>query len=191
MEPEDAILVERSRAGDRAAFETLVRRHANLVGSIAYNIVKDMEAARDAAQETFLKVHRHLDRLEEPAKFKAWVSGIARTTSIDWLRRTRVKTLSLDVMREHGGDVEAPPVAELPVGGGASLEREELYERVLMALNSLPAIYREVMLLKHLRRMSYKAIAEFLNLSPATVESRLYRAKLLLKDLLGNMYPER
>ncbi|MBI3269543.1 MAG: RNA polymerase sigma factor [Planctomycetes bacterium] len=189
MEPEDAVLVVRSRTGDPQAFEALVRRHANLVGSIACNIVKDLEAARDAAQETFLKAHRHLDRLEDPAKFKAWISGIARTTSIDWLRKSKYKVLSLEVLREHGGDVEAPPEPGLSESGG-SVEREELYERVLMALNSLPTIYREVMLLKHLRRMSYKSIGEFLNVAPATVESRLYRAKLLLKERLEHLYPE-
>lgn len=189
VELEDATLVTQSRAGDRQAFETLVRRHSNLVGSIAYNIVKDLEAARDVAQETFLKVARHLDRLEDPAKFKAWVSGIARTTSIDTLRKERGKTLSLDVMQSLGQDVEAPP--EAPVGDGSgSVEKEELYERVLMALNSLPSIYREAMLLKHLRRMSYKQIGEYLNIAPATVESRLYRAKLLLKERLQHMYAE-
>ncbi len=182
---DDVALVERCRNGDPTAFELLMRRHANLVGSIAYNITRDLDLSRDVTQETFLKVHRKLDTLDDPGKFRAWVCGIARTTSVDWLRRRRFKAISLETMAEEGRE----PVQESDPEGesGNTLEREEVYEKVLMAVHSLPEIYQEVVLLKHLRKMSYKQIGEFLNLPLATVESRLYRAKLLLKERLSGL----
>ncbi len=182
---DDPALVERCRDGDRGAFEALMRRHSNLVGSIAYQITRDVDVSRDITQETFLKVHRKLDTLEDTAKFRPWLCGIARTTSVDWLRRERVRPVSLDSLKEAGKE----PVEDgrLAGPGGAEADREAIYERVLLAVNSLPEIYREVVLLKHLRRMSYKQIGEHLNLPVATVESRLYRAKLLLKERLANV----
>lgn len=181
---DDVGLVERCREGDREAFAALMRRHTNLVGSIAYNITRDLDVSRDITQETFLKVHRKLDTLTDTSKFRPWLCGIARTTSVDWLRREKVRPMSLEAMRENG---EEPVRNErLDEPDTPTAEREELYEKVLMAVNSLPEIYQEVMLLKHLRKLSYQQIGEFLNLPLATVESRLYRAKLLLKERLAN-----
>lgn len=178
---DDGELVARCRIGRRDAFETLVRRHSALVGSIAYNISHDLEAARDITQDVFLKVHRRLESLTDPAKLRPWLCGIARTTSVDWLRRERTRPQSLDAMREAGLEVERDERRADETSGAAG---EERYEQVLMAIRSLPEIYQEVMLLKHLRSFSYQQIGDFLHLPLATVESRLYRAKLLLKERL-------
>ncbi|MBI2923798.1 MAG: RNA polymerase sigma factor [Planctomycetes bacterium] len=181
QEPDDALLVSRSRQGDRKAFEQLVHRHSALVGGIAYQVLGDSEGARDVAQETFLKVHRRLETLEDPARFRAWICGIARTTSIDWMRRN-AKLRSLETLEASGREPAAPAPKE------GSLEQEELYAKVLRVVNGLPKVYREVMVMKHLEHKSYAQIARGLGISEATVESRLYRAKLLLKETLGEFY---
>jgi RNA polymerase sigma-70 factor (ECF subfamily) len=72
--------------------------------------------------------------------------------------------------------------------GPESIEKEELYERVLSILNGLPRIYKDIIMLRHLRKMSYKDIARFMGIAEATVESRLHRAKLLLKERLKDLY---
>lgn len=185
---EDATLVKRWRKGDERAFESLVRRHAGLVGNIAYNILGDVEAARDVSQEVFLKVHRFQHQLQAPEKFRSWLHGITRTTCIDLLRRNRLRTASLEALRESGVELAAEPEQ---AEAAASLEGEELYEKVLRVVKGLPRIYQEVVLLRHLRKLSYRAIAEFLDLPEATVESRLYRARLLLKERLGSHFLEK
>lgn len=189
VEREADLLVEQCRRGDAGAFEELVRRHANLVVGIAYNILGNLELARDVAQEVFLKIHRNLHALEHPAKLKSWICGITRTTSIDYLRKERVKTISLEEASGEGMEPTTPPDDAGPFG--TSFEREELYEKVLKVLNSLPRIYQEIILLRHLRKMSYKEMSEFLGLSPATIDSRLYRAKLLIKEKLQNLYMDK
>lgn len=178
---DDALLVGRARNGDRLAFEQLVHRHSALVGGIAFQVLGDSDSAADVAQETFLKVHRRLDTLEDPARFRAWLCGIARTTAIDVLRK-KAKEQSLEKLEAEGQE----PVAPTPKEG--SLEQEELYAKVLRVVNGLPKVYREAMLLKHLEKLSYAEMAKRLGVSEATVESRLYRAKLMLKDALAEFY---
>ncbi|MBV8882209.1 MAG: hypothetical protein JO332_19795, partial [Planctomycetaceae bacterium] len=84
-ERDDAVLITRSRNGETEAFEQLMAKYANLVGSIAYNIVGDVHVAGDITQDTFLKVFRNLKNLEDPRRFKGWLCSIVRTTCVDWL----------------------------------------------------------------------------------------------------------
>jgi RNA polymerase sigma-70 factor (ECF subfamily) len=86
-ERDDAALITRSRNGETEAFEQLMAKYANLVGSIAYNIVGDVHVAGDITQDTFLKVFRNLGNLEDPRRFKGWLCSIVRTTCVDWLHQ--------------------------------------------------------------------------------------------------------
>ena len=72
--------------------------------------------------------------------------------------------------------------------GQTSTEVEEMREKVLTVVNGLPRIYQQIILLRHLRRMTYKEMSDFLGLPVATIESRLYRARLMLKEQLMDLY---
>ena len=185
----EAALIERCLAGDETAHAALVFEHHRLVLGLATHLLGDREEALDLSQEVFLKVHRNINALEHPTKLKSWICGITRTTSIDYLRKERVKTVSLEEAAGEGLEPTAPLDDAGPFG--TSFEREELYEKVLKVLNSLPRIYQEIILLRHLRKMSYKEMSEFLGLSPATIDSRLYRAKLLIKEKLQSFYVDK
>lgn len=183
----DAELVRRFRQGDESAFRKLVAKYTNLVGSIAYNIVNDPHLAGDITQEVFFKVCKNIQTLQDPRKFKGWLCCIVRTTCIDHLRRDRLHAASLEKIAEDGvepedailnGTVEAP-----------SLETEELRERVLQAIRSLPDIYQQILILRHMRRMSYRDMSRHLGVQQATIESRLYRARLMLKEKLRDYLP--
>ncbi|NUN51037.1 MAG: sigma-70 family RNA polymerase sigma factor [Candidatus Brocadiae bacterium] len=181
QEPDDASLVSLARNGDAKAFEALVHRHSGLVGGIAWQVLGDSNAAADVAQETFLKVHRRLETLEDPTRFRAWICGIARTSAIDWIRRN-ARQKSLEQLEDSGRETAAPAPKE------GSLEQEELYAKVIRVVNGLPKLYRDVVVMKHLERKSYAEIAKAFGISVATVESRLYRARLLLRDTLAEFY---
>ena len=183
---DDAALIERSRKGESSAFEKLMAKYANLVGSIAYNIIGDVHVAGDITQETFLKVHRNLDRLEDPRRFKGWVCAIVRTTCVDWLRKERVRPCSLEKIAEDGLEPEGELLGSMM--RQASTEVEELREKILHVVNELPKIYQQIVLLRHLRKMSYREMSDFLGLPVATIESRLYRARIMLKDKLQDLY---
>lgn len=185
-ENEDAVLIRKIRAGEEEAFEELVNRYASLVASIAYNIIGDMHIAADITQDTFLKVHKSLYELEEPNRFKGWLCSIARTTCIDWLRKEKVRPASLDLLADKGIEPKGRFMGN--VFKQTSVELEELREKILNVINSLPKIYQEVVLLRHLRRFTYKEMSDFLGLPIATIESRLYRARLMMKDKLQDLY---
>jgi RNA polymerase sigma-70 factor (ECF subfamily) len=183
---DDAALIERSRKGETSAFEGLMAKYANLVGSIAYNIVGDVHVAGDITQETFLKVYRNLANLEDPRRFKGWLCMIARTTCVDWLRKERLKPASLEKIAEDGVEPEGEFLGA--VFKQTSTELEELREKILHVVNALPKIYQQIILLRHLRKMTYREMSDFLGLPIATIESRLYRARIMLKDKLMDLY---
>jgi len=183
---DDTALIERVKSGDVTAYELLVKKYSNLVGSIAYNIIGDVHVAGDITQETFLKVYRHLPELEEVKRFKGWLCSIVRTTCVDYLRKERIKPASLDKISDEGLEPEGEIIASAlrPV----SQELEELREKILMVVNQLPKIYQQIILLRHLRRMTYREMGDYLGLPIATIESRLYRARLMLKEKLQDLY---
>jgi RNA polymerase sigma-70 factor (ECF subfamily) len=183
---DDVSLIEKIKQGDLAAYEALVKKYSNLVGSIAYNIIGDVHVAGDITQETFLKVYRHLPELEEVKRFKGWLCSIVRTTCVDYLRKERIKPASLDKISEDGVEPEGEVIASAirPV----SQELEELREKILSVVNDLPRIYQQIILLRHLRRMTYREMGDYLGLPIATIESRLYRARLMLKEKLQDLY---
>jgi RNA polymerase sigma-70 factor (ECF subfamily) len=180
---EDEYLIRRFKEGDQTAFERLMEKYSNYVVSIAYNIVGDLHIAQDMAQEAFLKVYRKIAALDSPRKFRGWLYSIARSTCIDWLRKEHSKPCSFDGMADNGVDPQ-----DAKKDTFASVEMEELREKVLNIIGMLPRIYQQIIMLKHLRNMSYKEIAEFLGIPIATIESRLYRARLLLKEKLQDLY---
>jgi RNA polymerase sigma-70 factor (ECF subfamily) len=183
---DDAALIARSQNGETEAFESLMAQYANLVGSIAYNIVGDVHVSADIAQETFLKVFRNLKNLEDPRRFKGWMCSIVRTTCVDWLRKERVRPCSLEKITEDGIEPEGKFLSS--IFSQTSTELEELREKVLHSVNDLPKIYQQIILLRHLRKMSYREMSDFLGLPIATIESRLYRARLMLKVKLMDLY---
>jgi RNA polymerase sigma-70 factor (ECF subfamily) len=183
---DDAALIVRSRSGETAAFEALMAKYANLVGSIAYNIIGDVHVAGDITQDTFLKVYRNLGNLEDPRRFKGWLCSIVRTTCVDWLRKERLKPASLEKIAEDGLEPEGEFIGS--VFKQTSTETEELREKILHIVNGLPKIYQQIILLRHLRKMTYREMSDFLGLPIATIESRLYRARLMLKDKLMDLY---
>ncbi len=185
-ERDDGALIARACAGERGAFEGLMAKYANLVGSIAYNIIGDVHVAGDITQETFLKVYRNLQHLEDPRRFKGWLCSIVRTTCVDWLRKERVKPASLEKIAEEGMEPQGEFLGT--VFKQTSTELEELREKVLHVVNSLPKIYQQIILLRHLRKMTYREMSDFLGLPVATIESRLYRARLMLRDKLLDLY---
>ena len=183
---DDAALIERSRRGETEAFESLMGKYANLVGSIAYNIIGDVHVAGDITQDTFLKVYRNLENLEDPRRFKGWLCSIVRTTCVDFLRKERIKPASLEKIAEDGVEPEGEFLGA--AFRQTSTELEELREKILHVVNALPRIYQQIILLRHLRKMTYREMSDFLGLPIATIESRLYRARLMLKDKLMDLY---
>lgn len=165
--------VARALEGDRAAQTWLVETFTPVAYGFCLRLMGDEQDARDAAQDTMVKVLRNLGRYDAQWRFGTWVLSIARNTCMDEYRRRRRRPVCEEV--EVASDEKGP----------AELCDEQLRsERVREALATLPDIYREIISLYHYEHLLYREIADLLDLPLGTVMNRLFRARQRLKDKL-------
>jgi RNA polymerase sigma-70 factor (ECF subfamily) len=176
-------LVERARGGDREAFSCLVKMYEAKVFQLAYGLTRDRHLADDLAQEAFIKAYTGLSGFESRSAFGTWLYRITVNHVKDHLRRTKVrKEVSLDdlnpaVLADNDG----------PEREARLRARERTRELVLRMIGRLPEKYATILSLRDLQGRSYEEIAGVLNISPGTVDSRLYRARKLLRKKLEPM----
>jgi len=174
-------LLERLRARELAAFEEMVAHFERPVYSLCFRILGDAEEARDASQETFLKVYRGLGSFRGESGLKTWIYRIAINQAMNqqrwWRRRHRDETVSLDLNR---GDSDLTIESSLR-GTGASPEQmaisNERERRIMKALGEIKKEYRVALILREIEDLSYEEIAETLGISIGTVKSRIARGR--------------
>lgn len=176
----DATLVALARDGDHDAYRILVERCSSAVTALAYAVTSDREAARDVAQEVLIEGYRRLATLRDPARFGAWVCGIARRRAIYHLRQRKRSRLVFNEPLDSNASASTPTPSE-------HLERDERRQQVLKALGQIGEKYRGVLMLKYVDGMSYAKIAQLMSISLATVDKRLTRAKAMLRKLLKDV----
>ena len=178
---EDHQLVERSRAGDVAAFEELVRRHQSRAYGVAYRLLGNKEDAQEVAQEAFARAYFRLGEFRGTAQFRTWLYRILVNLAMDYLRRRRPE------VRE--GDAVLQPVAngENP---GTRLDQRELRQRITRAIEMLPADLRTVIVLREMEGLSYSEIARVIRRPVGTVMSRLFHARQRLRQGLALFWQE-
>ena len=178
----DEMLVHKILAGDINSFETLVAQHQKKIFSFIYQMVVSVEDARDLTQEVFLQVYRSLDKFRGDAKFSTWLYRIASNKTLDFLRRNK-KTKPFDE------DIYLNAIPEEKRHADYNPEniylQEEKIRRLRRLIAGLPDKYRMTLILFHYENLSYQQIAVTLDIPQKTVATRLYRAKLILKDKLG------
>jgi RNA polymerase sigma-70 factor (ECF subfamily) len=169
-------LVTRARAGDMDAFAELVRRYQRPVIQFCFRMVGSTQDAEDLAQDSFVRVYRHLHRLRPQAKFSTVLFGIARNLVLNFLRDAKRRghrvTESLDARASVGQDTGRPDrEARLR-------EIEALVERGMALLGPE---HREVLVLREINGMDYASIARIIRCRQGTVKSRLARARRELR----------
>jgi RNA polymerase sigma-70 factor (ECF subfamily) len=192
VEHAEAGFIERLRARDLAAFEELVARFERPVYGLCFRLLGDAEDARDAAQETFLKVYRGLGGFRAQSGLKTWIYRIAINQAMNqqrwWRRRHRDEMISLDLTR---GDSETT-IGSMLAGHASSPEalaiQSECEGRIMRALGEIRQEYRIALVLREIEELSYEEIAVTLGISIGTVKSRIARGREELrrrvKDLI-------
>jgi RNA polymerase sigma-70 factor (ECF subfamily) len=165
----DEIIVERALSGDADAFGEIVRRWERRIFALTYGILGREEDARDATQETFLAAFRNLRGFRGEAKVSSWLHRIAVNQCLTRQRRARVRNESaLEDSLE--GEFAATP-DESPV---SVVEGRQRTVAVRRALNGLPLELRQIVVMKEFEELTFREIAEVLELPLSTVKSRLY-----------------
>ncbi len=176
--PTDEDLVERIARGQRHAFDLLVTRYGSRLQSFLRHLLSDRTTAEDLTQEVLLKVLLHAGSRDPRSRFSVWLFCVARREAVDHLRRRKLHTRLLSVLR--GG------FEELARGLAPSsrLESDEFRRDYERALKRLPADQREVFLLRERAGMNYEEIGEVVGAPAKTVSTRLFRARTRLRELL-------
>ena len=172
--PEESALIARLRAGDPEAFESLVRTNTMALLRAARRFLRSEEDARDATQETFLAAFRNLRAFRGEAKVSSWLHRIAVNQCITRQRRAKVRKESgLEEEEEkHAASFSAP----LQYSPALVVEGRERAAAVRRAVNSLPLDLRQVIVMKEFEELTFREMADALDIPLSTVKSRLYTA---------------
>lgn len=178
VDQDESTWIAAARRGDRHAFGRLVQAYQIPVYNLAYRMLGNATDAEDAAQETFLKAFARLNTYQPDLKFSNWILSIASHHCIDRLRRRRFTWLSVEddpAVEWLASDEELPEAAAL---------RAEQARELQVLLDHLEPDYRTPVVLRYWYDLSYKEIADVMNISESALKSRLHRARLRLAELL-------
>jgi RNA polymerase sigma-70 factor (ECF subfamily) len=182
---DDRVYVRRVLRGDDRAFAVLVRRYERGLFNLAYRMVRDREQARDLTQEIFIRVHRSLGKYDPVYPFTSWIYRVGSNLCIDWIRKKKLDTVSLDAPVSSGDDEgvtrELPDPTQDPSDDARRRERSRM---LAAALEKLPEPHRLVLVLRHQRDLSYEEIALALDLPLGTVKARIHRAREAFRQVL-------
>lgn len=185
---DDFLLVDRVLAGDRRAFELLVRRHERRVFRTSLAVLGNIEDAEDAMQETFIRAFRHLDRFRKDARFSTWLTRIAVNQAIE-KRNTRKNYVPL--VETEVAEAVTPERFEPWRSNPEELYgKQEVHRMVEDAIQSLPQIYREAFVLRDVEGLTAEDAAEVLGIKVPALKSRLLRARMLMREKLAERLEE-
>jgi RNA polymerase sigma-70 factor (ECF subfamily) len=184
-EVDEKKLVSKSKQGDKAAFEKLVRQFSKYVYTTAFFILRDAHEAEDVSQEVFVKVYLSIKGFRGLSSFKTWIRKLTVNTCIDKLRlrsKTKNRKVSLDKMTEEYEVVFTKFSQNLE----KSYFNKETVKEVLKIIVNLDESYRIPLILRDLQDYSYREISELTSKPIGTVKTNIHRARKMIKEKMKN-----
>jgi len=191
-------LVKKILDGDPEHFRIFIEKYRKLVFHIIHRLVDDETEQEELGQEIFVKIYQSLPSFRFQSNLATWITKIAYNTCLNYLRKKKTplyedqfsaEGLKEDETRNRNHGIEG-------VSSGSILQDEALMKNEMSGflhreINGLPVQYRKIITFYHLDNMSYKEIAEVMNIPEGTVKSYMFRARKILKDrLLARYKPE-
>lgn len=175
--------IRRILRGEKHLFHDLIRPCERPVYFLLFSMLRNEAEAEDAAQETAIKVYRNLQNFRGDSQFRTWVLSIARNEGLGRLRKGESRREdSLDALTEdQGGDFTPAVLTSWREVPSDALERKELGQILRAAIERLPAIYRNVLLMRDIEEMDVKETAAALGITEGSVKVRLHRARIMLQ----------
>lgn len=182
----EADCIRRILAGEKQLFHDLIRPCEKPVYFMLLSLLRNEADAEEAAQETAIKVYRNLHLFRGESQFRTWVLSIARNEGLLRLRKVENRREdSLDAMTEDAGDFTPAVLTSWREVPAEALEQQEVRALLRQAIDGLPAIYRNVMLLRDIEEMDVRQTAAALGISESAVKVRLHRARALMQRALA------
>lgn len=186
-------IIARVCEGEKACFHDLIRPYTRMMFASALAVLRNPADAEEAVQEAALKAFLHLSQLEDRRRFRAWLLQIVVNEARMLRRQLRRQLYEPIDEADDGNEADSVPRQfadwhDLP---NEALEREQLRTAVRSAVDKLPEIYREVLLLIDSQHLSYLVVAEGLGVSVGVVKTRVHRARMRIQEQLGPVFQPR
>ena len=163
--------------------DEIIRKFLPIVYNFVYRLARDKSLAEDITQETFIKVWKNLSKLDPERDKRPWILSIARNTTIDWLRKKQPLTFS-QLSNDEDQDF-SEQIADLGPWPDELFARQELGQLLANALDELPPVYREVVVLHQEGDLSLEEVSQVVGRPLNTVKSQYRRALLRLRGILA------
>ena len=181
----DLSLVERCRANDDAAFSEVVARYKAKIYNYVYRMTGSADDAEDLTQEVFIRMYTSIDSFRGQSSLNTWLFRIAGNLCIDRFRRSKNRTPAYSLDEPVGDDAQTQEVADETYAPHRLLENVEMAEQIQMALSKLPEKLRATLLLHDIEGLPYEEIAQIAGCPLGTVKSRLFNARMQLRQHLS------
>ena len=185
MEPSDADLLDRARAGERPALEALLSRHQRRVYRFGLKMCRDPEDAKDVLQETLLAVARTVKDFRGASSVSTWLYTIARSFCIKKRRRSKFAPEQEESLDARTPGLEALQVPDRARGPEDDLAGRQIEGALEEAISGLEPMYREVLVLRDVEGLTAPEVAEVMGLTVEAVKSRLHRARVAVCEAIA------
>jgi len=182
----DEEIIAEIKEGRVELFEDIVTRYQRKLVNYIYRMISDYDSAMELCQEVFIKVYNSLDKYNPSYKFTTWIHRIASNATIDWMRKKKIDAYSMD--SSPGDDDSSSFSQQFPskeLTPLQNLEMSQLRGRIEKAIEELPFIYKQLIILRHINELSYDEIANTVDLPLGTVKNRIFRGREMLKAKLA------
>lgn len=185
---EDLDLVEQAKENKPKAFEKLLSKYQKSVYYMLLKMVNNADDADDLTQEAFAKAFNSLHKFDSRYAFSTWLFRIATNNAIDYIRKKRVQTVSIDTSYENDeGDSMTFDIKDSDLNPDELMLKKQRKEYLKKAVARLPAKYKQLVELRYFQELSYDEVATELELPLGTVKAQLFRARELLSQELKHM----
>lgn len=187
---DDSLLVQGTLDGDARCFEVLVERYQRRLFGLVRHYTRSAVEVEDIVQDTFLKAFSRLETFQQSSAFYTWLYRIAVNTILDFMKRQGRSPIRAVEDPEAVSSSVDETTERKSIRPDARLEQAEISEITRSVMDDLPEIFRTVLVMRELEQMRYQDIADVLQVSIGTVESRLFRARARFKKRLLQLHPE-
>jgi RNA polymerase sigma factor (sigma-70 family) len=182
---EDFDLIDRAvQDKDQQAYATLMKRYKKAVYFMILKMIRDADDAEDLTMEAFAKAFKNLERFKKDYTFSTWLFRIATNNTIDFIRKKRLKTMSLNnTLSDDSGNSVTIDIEDDDNNPQDVYIRTQRIEMVRIFVDKLPAKYRKLVQLRYFDELSYEEIAQELQKPLGTVKAQLHRSRELLFEI--------
>jgi RNA polymerase sigma factor (sigma-70 family) len=183
---EDLRLINLALDGDQSAYVRLMKKYKGTINHVLFRVVQDPDEVEDITQEVFINAFKSLKSFKKEYSFFSWIYKIALNKGIDYLRKKKIPTFSLDKPIESNESDYRFEVPDSTYEPDKSIIAKERATFIQQAIDRLPAKYRKVIIMRHQEEKDYEEIAKELKLPIGTVKVHIFRARELLNKYLRN-----